>query len=109
MLQFRYPFYVLLQCAFPQQRHLLTLLSTYLEYTAQTSYNPPLPPDDHWGLDSPLPKYEKIYMLKRSNGVIEILDEDGKIAEQFAGAYVGKERFLRDTEKLLTMLANGPL
>uniref|UniRef100_A0A183D9L7 MBD domain-containing protein n=1 Tax=Gongylonema pulchrum TaxID=637853 RepID=A0A183D9L7_9BILA len=37
---------------------------------AQTSYNPPLPPDDHWGLDSPLPKYEKVYVLKRSNGVV---------------------------------------
>ncbi|VBB31921.1 unnamed protein product [Acanthocheilonema viteae] len=75
----------------------------------QTSYNPPLPPEDHWGLNIPLPKYEKIYVLKRNHGMVEILNEDGKIPDQFRHAYVSKEKFLRDLEKLSVMIANGPL
>uniref|UniRef100_A0A0R3RR21 AMP deaminase n=1 Tax=Elaeophora elaphi TaxID=1147741 RepID=A0A0R3RR21_9BILA len=76
---------------------------------AQTSYNPPLPPEDHWGLNIPLPKYEKVYILKRNHGMVEILDENGKIPDQFQRAYVSKEKFLRDLERLSIMIANGPL
>ncbi|EJD76724.1 adenosine monophosphate deaminase [Loa loa] len=76
---------------------------------AQTSYNPPLPPEDHWGLNTPLPKYEKIYTLKRNRGMVEILDEGGKIPDQFRHTYVSKEKFLRDLERLSVMIANGPL
>ncbi|CAG9534475.1 unnamed protein product [Cercopithifilaria johnstoni] len=80
-----------------------------IEITVQTSYNPPLPPEDHWGLNIPLPKYEKVYVLKRNRGMMEILDEDGEIPDQFRRAYVSKEKFLRDLEKLSIMIANGPL
>ncbi|EJD76725.1 adenosine monophosphate deaminase, variant [Loa loa] len=80
-----------------------------IEITAQTSYNPPLPPEDHWGLNTPLPKYEKIYTLKRNRGMVEILDEGGKIPDQFRHTYVSKEKFLRDLERLSVMIANGPL
>ncbi|VDK75615.1 unnamed protein product [Litomosoides sigmodontis] len=76
---------------------------------SQTSYNPPLPPDDHWGLNIPLPKYEKVYVLKRNRGMVEILDENGEISDEFRRAYVSKEKFLRDLERLSVMIANGPL
>ncbi|VDM94452.1 unnamed protein product, partial [Onchocerca ochengi] len=78
------------------------------EETTQTSYNPPLPPEDHWGLNTPLPKYEKKYVLKRKHGMMEILDEDGKIPDHFQYAYISKEKFLRDLERLSVMIANGP-
>lgn len=46
------------------------LLSQSAFSASQTSYNPPLPPDDHWGLNIPLPKYEKVYVLKRNRGMV---------------------------------------
>ncbi|VDM98374.1 unnamed protein product [Thelazia callipaeda] len=79
------------------------------ETTAQTSYNPPLPPEDHWGLNLSLPKYEKIYTLNRNHGVVEVLDENGKIPNSLQYAYISKEKFLRDLGKLSIMIANGPL
>lgn len=48
-------------------------------------------------------------MTYRARFQVEILDETGKIAEPFEGAYVVKEKFLRDTERLSMMIANGPL
>ncbi|VDK57302.1 unnamed protein product [Anisakis simplex] len=76
---------------------------------AQTSFNPPEPPEDHWGLHTPLPKYKTIYELKRRNGVVEILNEKGEIAEKFARYYIPREKYLRDTDRLTDMVANGPL
>ncbi|VDN89526.1 unnamed protein product [Brugia pahangi] len=80
-----------------------------IEMTAQTSYNPPLPPEDHWGLNIPLPKYEKTYILKRNRGMVEILDKDEEVPHQFRHAYISKEKFLRDLERLSVMIVNGPL
>ncbi|CAI2337749.1 unnamed protein product [Caenorhabditis sp. 36 PRJEB53466] len=74
------------------------------ETTVQTSFNPPDPPKDHWGKNDPLPKYEKIYQLKRNRGVTEICLEDGTLDEQFKSVYVTKEEFLNDTEKLTAMI-----
>uniref|UniRef100_A0A915BZG5 AMP deaminase n=1 Tax=Parascaris univalens TaxID=6257 RepID=A0A915BZG5_PARUN len=80
-----------------------------IETTAQTSFNPPEPPEDHWGLNVPLPKYDRIYKLERRNGVVEILDERGRLAEPFEHYYLSKEKYLRDTDRLTDMVANGPL
>lgn len=79
------------------------------EMTAQTSFNPPSPPEDHWGLQTELPKYSKKYSLRRNNGVTEILDENGQLAKPFERFYLTKEKFLKDSEKLTTMIADGPL
>ncbi|VDN60476.1 unnamed protein product [Dracunculus medinensis] len=67
--------------------------------TIQTSFNPPEPPDDHWGLKEDLPVYEKV----------EILDENGKSVENFTRFRISKEKFLKDSERLTSMMANGPL
>ncbi|EFP11399.1 hypothetical protein CRE_09655 [Caenorhabditis remanei] len=77
--------------------------------TGKTSFNPPDPPKDHWGKNTPLPKYEKYYKLRRHRGVTEILNEDGTIDEQFQKIAVTKEEFLNDTEKLTSMIVDGPL
>lgn len=37
---------------------------------SQTSFNPPEPPEDHWELNIPLPKYDVIYKLCRKSGVV---------------------------------------
>ncbi|CCD65831.1 AMP deaminase [Caenorhabditis elegans] len=75
----------------------------------QTSFNPPDPPKDHWGKNDPLPKYEKIYHLRRNRGVTEICNDDGSIDQQFKNVNVTKEEFLNDTEKLTAMIVDGPL
>jgi hypothetical protein len=40
---------------------------------AHTSFNPPEPPQDHWGLNNPLPKFEKTYKLGRKDGLVGFL------------------------------------
>lgn len=55
------------------------LLSEFSFSAAQTSYNPPLPPEDHWGLNMPLPKYEKVYVLKRNHGMVSCFLIDNSI------------------------------
>lgn len=40
---------------------------------AHTSFNPPEPPVDHWGLNEPLPRFEKVYKLGRQNGVVTLV------------------------------------
>uniref|UniRef100_A0A0N5AM92 AMP deaminase n=1 Tax=Syphacia muris TaxID=451379 RepID=A0A0N5AM92_9BILA len=88
------------------------------ELTSQTSFNPPEPPEDHWELNVPLPKYEQKYIENVVQKVlhpiklqfkVEICDEKGEIAEKFQYAYVTKEKFLKDSDRLTAMIADGPL
>uniref|UniRef100_A0A914W2D8 AMP deaminase n=1 Tax=Plectus sambesii TaxID=2011161 RepID=A0A914W2D8_9BILA len=77
--------------------------------TANTSYHPPEPPTDHWGGDTPLPKFEKKYTLKTIAGIIHVLDEKGVLLPEVADYYTNKEEFLADTDRLTLMIADGPL
>ncbi|MCP9257352.1 AMP deaminase 2 [Dirofilaria immitis] len=74
------------------------------DLAAQTSYNPPLPPEDHWGLNIPLPKYENQYTLKRNHGLMKM----EKYQMNFNMPTFQRE-ILRDLERLSVMIANGPL
>ncbi len=73
------------------------------------SFNPPEAPSDHWQANTPLPKYDRCYTLKRVRGVTHVLDENGQIPEQLAPFYVKREEFLADTDALTLMIADGPL
>jgi hypothetical protein len=75
---------------------------------AHTSFNPPEPPVDHWGLNNPLPKFEP-FKLGRRNGVVTVLGEDGDIIEELKPFYMKKDQFLEDYAKLITLIADGPL
>ncbi|KAI6231693.1 AMP deaminase [Aphelenchoides besseyi] len=77
--------------------------------SADTSFNPPAPPVDHWGLNTSLPKYEKSYKLGRADGVVTVLDSDGHLLSELAPFYTNKAKFLKDYESLLLMIADGPL
>ncbi|EYC15693.1 hypothetical protein Y032_0036g3301 [Ancylostoma ceylanicum] len=79
------------------------------EITANTSFNPPEPPKDHWGLNTPLPVFSKKYTLKRNNGVTEVCGDDGNLIPSLAEFYVSKDQFLADTERLTQMIVDGPL
>ncbi|XGW03236.1 hypothetical protein V3C99_014882 [Haemonchus contortus] len=79
------------------------------ESTANTSFNPPEPPKDHWGLNTPLPVFPVKYTLRRRDGVIEVCGADGKLKPEFAKYYISKEQFLTDTERLTQMIVDGPL
>ncbi|PAV89020.1 hypothetical protein WR25_14959 [Diploscapter pachys] len=79
------------------------------ESSINTSFNPPLPPKDHWGLDQPLPTFAQKFQLKRRNGVVEVCDEDGKLMENLSSFYISKEKFLQDTETITQMIIDGPL
>ncbi|VDO62646.1 unnamed protein product [Heligmosomoides polygyrus] len=79
------------------------------ESSANTSFNPPEPPKDHWGLNDPLPVYSRKYTLRRSEGVIEVCTPDGKLNPDFAPFYITKDQFLADTERLTQMIVDGPL
>ncbi|TKR80967.1 hypothetical protein L596_014929 [Steinernema carpocapsae] len=76
---------------------------------ANTSFHPPEPPVDHWGLDTPLPTFPVTYTLGRKHGVTQILGEDGKVVETFRPYYISKDKFLKDTERMITMITDGPL
>lgn len=76
---------------------------------ANTSYHPPEPPTDHWGGDTPLPKFEQKFVLKLTDGIIHVLGEDGKLLPSVAEYYTTKEEFLADTERLIYMIGDGPL
>ncbi|PIO52438.1 hypothetical protein TELCIR_26256, partial [Teladorsagia circumcincta] len=76
---------------------------------ANTSFNPPEPPKDHWGLNTPLPVFPVKYTLRRHEGVIEVCGADGKLNPDFAKYYISKEQFLSDTERLTQMIVDGPL
>ncbi|TKR80966.1 hypothetical protein L596_014929 [Steinernema carpocapsae] len=79
------------------------------EGAANTSFHPPEPPVDHWGLDTPLPTFPVTYTLGRKHGVTQILGEDGKVVETFRPYYISKDKFLKDTERMITMITDGPL
>jgi len=79
------------------------------EMSAHTSFNPPEPPVDHWGLNNPLPKFNDKYKLGRLNGVVTILEENGEIVEELKPYYIKKDKFLEDYARLITMIADGPL
>ncbi|PAV57211.1 hypothetical protein WR25_11452 [Diploscapter pachys] len=79
------------------------------ESSINTSFNPPLPPKDHWGLDQPLPTFAQNFQLKRRNGVVEVCGEDGKLVENLSPFYISKEKFLQDTETITQMIVDGPL
>ncbi|KAK5971696.1 hypothetical protein GCK32_004086 [Trichostrongylus colubriformis] len=79
------------------------------ESTANTSFNPPEPPKDHWGLNTPLPVFPVKYTLRRREGVVEVCDADGKLKPDFAKHYITKDQFLSDTERLTQMIVDGPL
>uniref|UniRef100_A0A0N4Z8V3 AMP deaminase n=1 Tax=Parastrongyloides trichosuri TaxID=131310 RepID=A0A0N4Z8V3_PARTI len=76
---------------------------------SSTSFHPPEPPEDHWCLSTPVPKYDKIYTLKRDRGIVLICDEDGNTVDEFKKYYVTKEKFLKDTEKMVSLIVDGPL
>ncbi|KAK6010639.1 putative AMP deaminase, partial [Ostertagia ostertagi] len=79
------------------------------DIAANTSFNPPEPPKDHWGLNTPLPVFPVKYTLRRHEGVIEVCGDDGKLKPDFAKYYISKEQFLSDTERLTQMIVDGPL
>ncbi|KAI6221908.1 AMP deaminase [Aphelenchoides fujianensis] len=79
------------------------------EQSAHTSFNPPAPPEDHWGLKTPLPKYEKTFKLGRAKGVVTVLNEQGQLLPELEPFYISKTKFLKDYERLLLMIADGPL
>uniref|UniRef100_A0A1I7XC31 Uncharacterized protein n=1 Tax=Heterorhabditis bacteriophora TaxID=37862 RepID=A0A1I7XC31_HETBA len=81
----------------------------FKEFAANTSFNPPEPPKDHWGLEQELPKFDVKYILKRNNGVVDVCSEDGNVDPKFAKFYITKEQFLTDTERLTQMIVDGPL
>uniref|UniRef100_A0A0N5B894 AMP deaminase n=1 Tax=Strongyloides papillosus TaxID=174720 RepID=A0A0N5B894_STREA len=76
---------------------------------SSTSFHPPQPPEDHWGLNIPVPQFDVKYILKNERGVILICDENGKPVEQFKKYYQTKEKFLKDTEKMTSLIVDGPL
>ncbi|CAD6195609.1 unnamed protein product [Caenorhabditis auriculariae] len=79
------------------------------ESMGSTSFNPPEPPKDHWGLLEDPPKFEVKYKLHRRNGVIEVCDDKGELCDRFRKSYITREKFLSDTEKLTAMIVDGPL
>ncbi|MFH4980217.1 hypothetical protein AB6A40_006926 [Gnathostoma spinigerum] len=79
------------------------------EKTSQMSFNPPEPPEDHWGLSEPLPKYNKMFHLKRKHGVIQICEDSGEVASMCEKTYLPREKFLHDSNKLTQTIADGPL
>ncbi|VDM60447.1 unnamed protein product [Angiostrongylus costaricensis] len=79
------------------------------ESTANTSFNPPEPPKDHWGLKNPLPTFSVKYTLRRNEGVVEVCDANGQLNPHFAKCYISKDQFLSDTERLTQMIVDGPL
>ncbi|CAJ0938051.1 unnamed protein product, partial [Mesorhabditis belari] len=79
------------------------------ESTANTSFNPPDPPTDHWGLYTPLPEYQEKYELRRENGVTHFYKSDGTRDPQFDEYYVSQGKFLDDTDQLTSMIVDGPL
>uniref|UniRef100_A0A914C3G8 AMP deaminase n=1 Tax=Acrobeloides nanus TaxID=290746 RepID=A0A914C3G8_9BILA len=58
------------------------------QVSANTDFNPPEPPKDHWGVNTPLPIYEKAYTLVRKKGI---------------------KHFIADYETLIAMISDGPL
>uniref|UniRef100_A0A913HFX4 AMP deaminase n=1 Tax=Strongyloides stercoralis TaxID=6248 RepID=A0A913HFX4_STRER len=76
---------------------------------SSTSFHPPQPPEDHWGLNTDLPKYSEKYILKNDRGLVLICDENGKPVEKFQKYYLTKEKFLKDTEKMVGLIVDGPL
>ncbi|WKY11007.1 hypothetical protein Q1695_002950 [Nippostrongylus brasiliensis] len=79
------------------------------ESSANTSFNPPEPPKDHWGLNTPLPVFPVKYTLQRNDGVVVVCGDDGKLKPEFAKYYITKDQFLADTERLTQMIVDGPL
>ncbi|KAK6051249.1 putative AMP deaminase [Cooperia oncophora] len=84
------------------------------ESTANTSFNPPEPPKDHWGLNTPLPVFStKSLENKQANSSYwqsrSMLVADGKLKPDFAKYYISKDQFLADTERLTQMIVDGPL
>ncbi|KAK0404451.1 hypothetical protein QR680_017460 [Steinernema hermaphroditum] len=76
---------------------------------ANTSFHPPEPPVDHWGLNDPLPTFPVVYRLERKHGVTQILGADGELVDTFRPYYISKDKFLKDTERLIFMITDGPL
>jgi hypothetical protein len=69
---------------------------------AHTSFNPPEPPQDHWGLGEPLPVYETRFELRRQGGTIAVLDPGtGEVLPELRRFYVSRDKFLADYEKLV--------
>ncbi|CAK5088202.1 unnamed protein product [Meloidogyne enterolobii] len=74
------------------------------------SYNPPEPPKDHWGLDQPLPIYEKIFGLERHRGTVAVIDKSTKeIFEPLKKFYITREKYLKDFNWLNRICNEGPL
>uniref|UniRef100_A0A0K0EIC3 AMP deaminase n=1 Tax=Strongyloides stercoralis TaxID=6248 RepID=A0A0K0EIC3_STRER len=74
-----------------------------------TSYNPPEPSQDHWMLNTPLPKYDKIFVLTREEGVFRILNESGKYIKELDTYFLSKAKYLKDYEKMVGIVSDGPL
>lgn len=117
--------------SFPCSPLLIYHILRSLISAAHTSFHPPEPPVDHWGLSTPLPVYDKVYTLRRHRGtvggvffVVVVLNfyctymfkkvaicEDGsdKIVPELEKYYVTRERYLRDYERMIALIADGPL
>uniref|UniRef100_A0AC35TGL2 AMP deaminase n=1 Tax=Rhabditophanes sp. KR3021 TaxID=114890 RepID=A0AC35TGL2_9BILA len=79
------------------------------EQMSNTSFHPPEPPVDHWGLNDPLPVPSTKYILKREDGLTKIYNADGSKCEEYQKTYLSRIKFLKDSEKLVWMIADGPL
>ncbi|CEF67347.1 AMP deaminase 2 [Strongyloides ratti] len=74
----------------------------------KTSFHPPEPDPDHWGLKKPLPKYNETFTFKREFGIVRIYYKNN-YAKQFEKSYLSKQKFLKDYDRLLQIVENGPL
>uniref|UniRef100_A0A0N5CE63 AMP deaminase n=1 Tax=Strongyloides papillosus TaxID=174720 RepID=A0A0N5CE63_STREA len=73
-----------------------------------TAFHPPEPDPDHWGINKSLPKYERTFTFKSEGGIIRILNENGYVKE-FDKYYISKQKFLKDYDRMIQIIANGPL
>uniref|UniRef100_A0A183BKD8 A_deaminase domain-containing protein n=1 Tax=Globodera pallida TaxID=36090 RepID=A0A183BKD8_GLOPA len=81
------------------------------EASATMSYNPPEPPLDHWGLDEPLPVFERKFALCRRNGIVVMMEneKDEQIVEELKHSFITRDKFLKDYTWLNRICNEGPL
>uniref|UniRef100_A0A914GU46 AMP deaminase n=1 Tax=Globodera rostochiensis TaxID=31243 RepID=A0A914GU46_GLORO len=73
--------------------------------SATMSYNPPEPPLDHWGLDDPLPVFERKFVLRCYDGN----ETDDRVVEELKHFFITRDKFLKDYTWLNRICNEGPL
>uniref|UniRef100_A0A0K0E1A2 AMP deaminase n=2 Tax=Strongyloides stercoralis TaxID=6248 RepID=A0A0K0E1A2_STRER len=73
-----------------------------------TSFHPPEPDPDHWGLNKPLPVYEETFTFKKESGIVRIF-HNNEYAKEFCKYHLSKDKFLKDYDRLLHITSNGPI